>query len=415
MLNRYSIYNYIGIILFKLLLDYLYISFISKLFEYMGFGLDINIEKYLIGWVMFIFTYYILTLKEKTALYPILLLSFLILITPSSTLFGLKNESYLSFILISGSFLILVFTITVKKIKLKKVKINRNIVIGLIIAIVCIVLFHYISVNGLQNLTLDFTKVYELRRELGDSQNTGLFGYLNNWTIKFFNIFLIIYYAKKRNFLMSVFFIFIQILLFSLSGHKSVIVALLLIGLIYQIYKYKNLNPILIYSMVAFLLFNILYTLYTKDIFLSSILIRRAFFIPADLNFLHIEFFSTHKPLYWSNSILKYFIDYPYDMPATHIVANYIGEPDAAANTGFIGSGYMHFPFIGNLLYIIILSFIINISNALNGYPKWFLNAVFSMPLLTAMISADLMIALLTHGLLITFVFMYLTQEREHQ
>lgn len=407
-INKYSLFNLLGVIIFKLLLDYSYITFISQFFAYMGFDLNISSFNYIISWVMYLFTYCVLSYKREVILFPSLLLAFLILMTPTATLYGLRSSDSDSFFIISISFIGLIFLIKTKSINIKYININHNSMIFILIVCTFTVLIHYFLINGFTHFSLGFSDVYELRSELGETQNEGLFGYFNNWVIKVFNVFLIIYFFNKKNYILAIIFAFVQVLLFALSGHKSVIVTLALIGLIYYVFKYKHISTVLIYSMVSFLFLIIIYSIFVEDILLPSILIRRAFFIPADLNYLHLEFFSTHKQLYWSNSILKYFLDYQYTMPATHIVADYIGEPDAAANTGYIGSGYMHFGIIGIFIYILLLSIVINILNSFSAYKPWVINSIILMPLLTAFISSDLMTSFLTHGLLIGTIILYL-------
>ncbi len=88
---------------------------------------------------------------------------------------------------------------------------------------------HYILSGGLSHINFDLSKVYELREsDYGISSNSGVFGYINSWATKVFNIFLISIAFLKKKYFYAIIFIFIQVLLFALSGHKIVLFSLIL-------------------------------------------------------------------------------------------------------------------------------------------------------------------------------------------
>jgi hypothetical protein len=146
---------------------------------------------------------------------------------------------------------------------------------------------------------------------------------------------------------------------------------------------------------------------------LPSILLRRSFFVPAHLNYIYFEYFSDHEYLYWSNSVLKFFFDYPYDISATHVIGRYLGNSEMAANTGIFGSGYMHFGIIGIFIYVFIVSLLINLINQFNSLPIWLINTIVLMPLLVLFSSSDLFTTLFTHGLLVSIFTLYMYSGKE--
>jgi len=68
----------------------------------------------------------------------------------------------------------------------------------------------------------------------------------------------------------------------------------------------------------------------------------------------------------------------------------------------------MHLGIVGIIIYMILLSFIINIIQQFNKLPIWFINAIVLMPLLTLFISSDLPTTLFTHGYLVAIIILYL-------
>ena len=82
---------------------------------------------------------------------------------------------------------------------------------------------------------------------------------------------------------------------------------------------------------------------------------RRVHFSSALLDICYLDFFKDNY-LYWSESVLKSFLDYPYDVQATHLIGDvYFKRPDMSANNGFISDGYMNFGSTGVFINIIIV------------------------------------------------------------
>ncbi len=394
--------------LFKILLDYSYVNFVQKKFAYEGYQYSFNFMHYIEGWIVIILVFFLLISKKKNILYVTLFIAYLLLIPPASTLYAFAGKQLFSFYVIVLSYTLLLLMTSNIKIHLKFIKnsYNFSLVFSLIITIV--VLLHQISVIGIGNINFDLSKVYELRREYGVTSNQGIFGYLNGWVFKVFNILMISWSLHRKKYVYLLFFVFLQILLFGLAGHKSIVVAMLLLFAVYYFNRYRALTTIILSSFIAlFILALSLYFIY-DNIILPSIIIRRAFFVPVDLNYIYLDFFSTHDWIIWSDGILRNFIDYPYTLSSAHVVGAYLGHPEMGANTGFIGSGYMNLGLIGILLYIIILALIINLINSFQKIPIWLANGIVLMPLLSALISSDLPTTLLTHGLLVSVLMVYL-------
>ena len=81
------------------------------------------------------------------------------------------------------------------------------------------------------------------------------------------------------------------------------------------------------------------------------------------------------------------------------------GKYQNYANTGWIGSGFMHFHYIGLFIYSIIISYIMSILDALSKQINTPLVIAFTtIPVLTMFVSSDLPTTLLTHGLIISII-----------
>jgi len=408
-IEKYVLWDIIGIILFKIVLDYSYVSFVVPYYEYMGFTLDFNLVKYIQGWIIYLILFALLNRHKKHVLYMTLLISFLLLIVPTITLYSFKNEPTEFFYSIMIPYAGMLLLVTTKRIQLYYFPHGKKIAIGLSVLMVSMVLMHYLSTVGFGHINFNLLKVYELRSsDYGIASNAGIFGYLNSWVTKVFNIFLITIALLRKKYFLVLLFVLIQILLFGLSGHKGVLFSLILLSCLYIFDKAKHYSTIIIYSTLTTVSLLLAYFYFSHNLTIPSILIRRVFFIPTHLNYVYFDYFSFHDFLYWSNSILKSIFTYPYEVAPVFVIGDYLGKPNMAANTGIFGSGYMHLGIVGIIIYMILLSFIINIIQQFNKLPIWFINAIVLMPLLTLFISSDLPTTLLTHGFLVAIIILYL-------
>ena len=408
-------FELIGLILFKILLDFSYKSFVSKYYDYSVFILDFNNHKYIEGWIVYVPLIFLLSKKRDTVLYITLLISFLLLIVPTITLYAYRNEQSIFFYTIIFSFILILLLIREKSIEINYIKGSKNFVLFISIFFTLIVFLHYLYTVGRSNLNFDFSEVYVLREKYGEINDDGVFGYLNPWVTKLFNLLLIIWAMHKKKYLKLFIFIGFQIAFFGFSGNKVVLLSLLLIGMLYALGNTKYIYGYIIFSFVTLISLVLTYAHFSENLMLPSIVIRRAFFLPASLNYTYYDFFSNNEFVYWSNSVLKLFIENPYKVETSHVIGDYLGHPEMGANTGVFGAGYMHFGIVGVLIYVLILSYFINLINQFRNIPIWIINGIILIPTLTLFISSDLPTSMLTHGFLLAVLVLYLYSEpKEH-
>lgn len=407
-IEKYIIWDIVGIILFKIVLDFSYTSFVVPYYEYMGFTLDFNLFKYIQGWIVYFILFLLLNRHKMHVLYMTLLISFLLLIVPTITLYSFKNEPSEFFYSMILPYMGMLLAITTKRVQLYYFPHGKKIAIGLSLFIIFFVLIHYLLTVGIGHINFNISEVYELRRsDYGIASNAGIFGYFNPWTTKVLNIFLITIALLHRKYLLVILFILIQVLFFGFSGHRAVLFSLILILGLYLFSKAKHHSTIIIYGILGTISLVLIYFYIFQNLMLPSVLVRRAFFVPANLNYIYFDYFSSNDYIYWSNSILKSIFIYPYEVSPVLVIGDYLGYPEMAANTGVFGSGYMHLGILGILLYMFIISIVVNFIQQFNKVPFWIINAIVLMPFLSIFISSDLPTAFLTHGLLIGIIILY--------
>jgi hypothetical protein len=122
------------------------------------------------------------------------------------------------------------------------------------------------------------------------------------------------------------------------------------------------------------------------------------------------DFFSREDLVFWSSSILRYVIRYPYQDPIPLIIGAEFGETDLWANVGFFGTSYMHAAIFGVVIYGFIGGILLGIidSIAKSGVENWVIISITSVPFYNLAAHTDLPTALLTHGLGLAILLSYL-------
>ena len=167
-------------------LEVAYLEFVSPIFEYAGFVVDIDYLKYVESWVLYLLLIYVFPKKlDKASDYLMAYMLFAFL-APLLVFYGLSNASREHlYVLLLGVMLISLFR-SGKPFRIPTIK--RGPVIALVIMGIGIVVVTawMVRSGGLMFFNLDVTRVYEFRREVGGVINQGVMGYLIVWATKVF-------------------------------------------------------------------------------------------------------------------------------------------------------------------------------------------------------------------------------------
>ncbi len=97
-------------------------------------------------------------------------------------------------------------------------------------------------------------------------------------------------------------------------------------------------------------------------------------------------------------------IPYRYPLDATDLIGqHYLYKNEiVAANTGWLGSGYMQMGLAGMLIYAVILGLLLSLVDTIATRRDPFMSvALLFIPFITVFVSSDLPTSLLTHGLIL--------------
>gem|GEM_PF-338772 len=409
----------IAILFLRVVLDLVYVNYVHKYFEYSYpagfFSFDgINairlIESYLIT--------FILAVWLSTSLYRrwrpsgiALVLYFVVVMLPLFSLYGLGNAPTPFVYAAMGSFIILIMVTGL----LPKVKVRRPgydfLIVGTLAVLGTSVYVYGVLLltGGLRRLSFDLLAVYEVRAEYVQTK-APFMGYFVPWQANVVNMVFLCYALYKRNYWLVGLNVGAQVLLFGMTGHKSFVLSPLLVIGVYFIWKRRNALFYIIGGAAILILASYFLFLLSGNHLAPSLMIRRLFFVPAGNHLIYYDFFSQPENPFvmLSNSILSWFIKYPYDMPVTRVISWAYWGRDFGPNVGYLGDAYAHFGFMGMFLFSMILGLFLRIMDSVGRrLPANLIAAAVATPAM-ALVNSALFTSLLTHGLILTVVLLWL-------
>ena len=415
-LSRNRITFIIFIIILHLSLDLSYYFVISPQYAYEGFTLNPDMLKLVESVFFTVLIASILPWKLKKPSDFLINFLFMFPVLPTLSLYWLRGDSRVYTYMLIASFILINTIIRITPIiKLSRLKGGKQIALIASFIGVLIVFVFLLRSGGLRFFNLNLLNVYNFRREVGAVINVGLFSYINTWAYKVLNPALISWSLYRRRYGLFVLFTGLQVIFFGISSHKSVLFyPLMIIAVFILMRRFEKVHifPLALSGAIAF---TALIALIFKQILPASLLTRRVLFVPAQLNYAYYDFFSSEGFVYMSNSILSSFIDYPFAYPPPQMISLYLqGHTNTWMNNGFLATSYMHFGFSGMIIFSFIVGFLLDIVDSLSKdrLPLWFSISLVVVPFLSLFTSADLTTALLTHGLGLSLVILWLFSSR---
>jgi hypothetical protein len=404
------------LILFKVTLDLSYITYVSPVFGYAGFDLAFDSVRYVESWALFLFSiYFINHTMEKPSDFLIFL--FLIIpLTPILSLYGLSDRDSMYTYAILMVYFIFISVQKSPNITIPYIKNGNFLAISLSISFILIVMAKMFTSGAIFKINFDLSKVYSFREEVGDTLFTGIWAYFVPWMTKVFTIIILAYSLLKKRYLIAFLMIIFQIILFGITSHKSVALYPVFTIALYLFKDSKNILLLILSSLILLILICLSTYIFLDDLILSSLFVRRVFFVPALLDYQYHDFFSNNGFVYWSNSIFSSFFDYPFNLEADNLIASvYHGRAEMNANTGYVGTSYMNFGFPGMFFMSLFVAFLLKLMDSFsNGKkPVWFYLSFMITPFFALFSSAALLTTLLTHGLGLAFLMAWLTFDRQ--
>jgi len=388
-----------------ILLFYGYFTFIIPKYSYMGYEWHPDNLKIIEG---LFFTFLISIFLSEQFKRPSDLLTHLLFIfpiIPMLVMYGAASGSrdYNYVMILSFAVILLITAIPFHLQTLKITELKAGNIVWLLTSITILYIVVIILMGGYRYFNINIWKVYEYR-EAAAANLPAYFGYLSAITGKIMLPMLFLFsLVNRKKFLMAVSLIG-SFLIFALTSHKGPLIYPIVSLVVYYIYKNRFGSYLLLLSFCTVLLFSTSGPVLGKpgDI-VGTLFLRRACFTPAKINLYYYKYFNDQAPLLWSESrITMNLLDYPYSEPSSKIVGRYIYNKEVSANTGWLGTGYMHAGFTGMLLYAFLIGVLLKFIDmlALNK-DNAFVTAITAIPIMVIALSSDIPTVMLTHGFMI--------------
>lgn len=401
-INQFGLFIFI---IYKIILELIYIKIIVPIFYYSGFTFSFNMYKYLILWIIALLFYPAIksNFNKKNPSNSILTILYFAGMIPGIVLLSFMNVDYFIISLYFCYWIsITILNIFIPKIEIKKpsyklCKVYTYLIVSYFIAII---LFISLKYTGLR-MNFNLFNVYELRTEALNFQLPSILDY-SFASAKVFLPIAFIYFLSDRKNLIAFFIFFIQFLAFSIDGSKSTIFSIILIYLCYKFYHGLP-NKIFYFGLVLFSFLGWIECLLFKSYYLVNFLIRRLMFIPNLLHIYYFDYFSRNDKDYFRQGVMGRFgMKSPYEVSIPNIIGKkYMGSESIIANNGLFSDAYYN---LGILGIIILPLFIIVALRILDTCSKGIKYSILISVITTSaytLISSSFFTVMLTHGFLI--------------
>ena len=404
-----------------------YATFIVPIYGYSGFEWAPNMVKVFESLIaLILFALYLPSIVKRPSDFFVHV-HFLLPVVPMFVLYSASDlpRAYMCFVLLA--FAVVCF---VRKFKLPKIKKNlipiQTMMWGLLI-ISGIYILSIILQGGLRYLNFNPMKVYEFRN-LASQNLPGIYGYFSPMISKVLLPFILLLAVYSRKWFVAGLALVGSVMMFALTNHKGPLFYPFLVLGVYWIMKSRRRRMIqlllvgyimvIFVSLTPFLINNHKTTEPSlSDIITGSLLLRRVDFVPAHLNFVYYDFFSTHPHTKLAESKLTFgLIEYPYELNSSHLIGyHYYNNDQCGANTGWLGSGYMHFGFAGMLVYALLVGLLLSVLDMLAKRRELGISgAILFIPFFGIFLSADLPTSMLTGGFMLAMFLTWACRLKGH-
>jgi hypothetical protein len=231
--------------------------------------------------------------------------------------------------------------------------------------------------------------------------------YLFNWQANVINPFLIVLGMRKRASSAFLLGVSLQILLYLYTGHKAVLFTIPFIIAVYLFMINRSLTGGLLKTFTAVIVGSLVLAWTVGNSIITSLLIRRVFFLPPLIRSKYFDFFSSNPLMKLGETTLGVLWNSPYSESLPVIIGSRYFD-GAYANVGYLASGFADFGIAGVLVFAALagLAFAL-IDHVSHGIVPELVAGIWMMPIFN-FDSTRLTTLILTHGLFFAFVVSFI-------
>ena len=411
---RSRVYFVFLVLLYRALLDLLYYVWISPYFSYAGLVLEINTTFYIaLSYILLILSASIVPIKTRRPSEFIIGFLYLVSYVPLTSLVAFGGFSESAFLWLSLMFVLLLLLFHRSPRATSSISFGKEgeflilVVFGFFVSATLALLLKY----GFK-LPSTILDVYGIRSEYKASlSGDRLIAYILPWLAYIIIPFIVAWSLINRKVLVLFTAILGQLYIFAIAGLKGQFFALffiiwLLIGVHY--FKQRLLHYMTASLISLLTISNIIDGLFKEPTMTD--LLRRLFFVPAQLYCYYYDFFGKNAHTYLSqSSIFGWFLHYPYDLPIPNLIGDvYFLKPETTANANLWADSYASFGVIGMFIFSILLWLTAVVIDRVSwGKNDYLVYTLLAMPTYS-LTNSSLQITMLTHGALLSIFLILL-------
>jgi hypothetical protein len=391
-----------------------YTRIVSFKFAYYGFRVEESFERDVYSFALFIATLFLFFLFKPTPfIYAICYFIVLLSLIPNSIIFIYMDTQIWIIIGIANLILLLLYFGQFPK-PIALPILSRELHSKILIFVSFLLIIPNVLAFGFNpnfDIFLLGEEIYRVRL-VSRTQENIITGYTSTILANVLLPVNIVIGVERKEKLITLVSVLMMLYIFTCYATKSVFLSIPMLIAYYFGSMYKKL---LFTSFTYLFLFSFAFFLDINDpiiSFLNAIFYNRLIFVPALGVSMHFNFFQD-KPLYLSGSILRDFIDYPYDLPIPFLIGReYFYDDGNAANVGFPADGYINFGVVGIFIFNIMMAAIFLLLNNLKINHKYF--GLFVL-LVMNLISTYFFTVFFTHGLFVLILLcLFVLKDTSH-
>ena len=406
-----------GVLLFKIILDEYYVIY-GPLFTYLGLKFQPQVENVqILNYLVTLFTAVVLPLNYKKPSNVFLLLLYIMSYIPITVLhaFDITASSYaFLFYTLFIVCLSLLDKIRFPSIEFSDYSLSKKGFRRLLFILITITLTILISHYGINFNVKNYSDIYDVRSAFKDAtQQNRLLVFSFNWTANVFSIFLLAIGVVRKKWGLGVLAFVIQFYLFNLGGNKSIF--MLPIFIIFVIFTIKDLKKLsllaILYSFVFMAIGLYVFDFVINDHFsmLSSIFIRRNFYVPANIFYYYFEFFQYNPHDYFAQSFpFSYVLDSYYDFDIPILIGKEFIREGTHANGNFLADLYYNLSWFGFGLGLIVVFIYFRIIDFFAMHKNLLVVVPLSTVPVISLMNSGLIVNLVSFGLIFILLLLFL-------
>ncbi|MFS0911767.1 hypothetical protein AB3M89_08225 [Microbacterium sp. 179-I 3D2 NHS] len=269
-------------------------------------------------------------------------------------------------------------------------------------------------VQGLSFELVGILDVYDVRADFAEKlESVGILSYLVATQANVVNPWIAARGVLERRWWLVGVAIIAQLVLYSTTGYKHVLFAIaawLVMLIVLQPRKERTPGSILLAGATAMVVVAAVVDQLLSTNLATSLFSRRFILTPGMLSTAYVRFFSDNPQAHLGYSVLRPFVDYPYDETPPYLVGAMITNGKViASNANLFADGFANFGWLGVAgAGAVLLVYLRLVDRASVGLPILMSAIVLIIPAV-ALSNASVLTSMLSHGLVVAFGLLALT------